>query len=61
MEKTVARIAIKDISKHIREQNNVIVDGYGDTWVVTSTYLDTREQRRLNRALGISKANMNKK
>jgi hypothetical protein len=61
MEKTVARIAIKDISKHIREQNNVTVDGYGDTWVVTSTYLYTREQRNLNRALGISKANMNKR
>ena len=54
---TVHRIAFKDISKYLSEQNIQIRDEHGDVWVVTPKRMYCKEQKRLNRQLGINKVN----
>jgi hypothetical protein len=61
MSKNVKRIALKDISQWMREQNNNLRDEHGDVWVVSAYTIDTVEQRKLNRELGVSKVNYTKK
>jgi hypothetical protein len=57
MEKNVKVIALKDISKYMKEQNIKIQDEAGDVWVVTSSRLHCKEQTRLNNELGVHKVN----
>lgn len=49
--------ALHDISEWLKEENIKIVDGNHDVWVVTGARLDTKEQRNLNKELGIHKVN----
>ena len=60
MEKNVKVIALKDISKYMKEQNIKIQDEAGDVWVVTSRRLQCKEQTRLNTELGVHKVNYTK-
>jgi len=54
---TAARIAFKDISNYIKENNIKVIGKNKDVWFVTPSKLDTKRQRFLNRQLGISKVN----
>jgi ribosomal protein L18E len=59
---TSARImALKDIAEWMREQKIQKHDEHGDIWVVSAYALDTPEQRRLNKELGVSKVNYTSK
>ena len=60
MEKSVMRMALKDISNSMQEDDVKIVDGYGDVWVVSANLMNTKEQRMLNYSLGLSKLNYTK-
>lgn len=60
MNNQVSILAFRDISKWLRE-SNIRVRANGDVWVVTPQYLNTKEQRRLNRELGITKINYTQK
>ena len=54
--KTAAHMAFSDITKWLRDSDAIIMDGY-DVLMVTPVILNTKEQRRLNRELGVSKVN----
>lgn len=54
---TARKTALADISKHIREEYDIIMDGNRDVWVVTPAHLFTKEVRRLNKKLNIHKIN----
>jgi len=54
---TAARIAFKDISNYIKENNIKVIGKNKDVWFVTPSKLDTKRQRFLNRQLGISEVN----
>jgi len=49
--KTVAQIAFKDIGKHINE--NTMNYNPLEVWDVRPSHLNTKENRRLNRELGL--------
>jgi hypothetical protein len=56
----VNRLAFRDISKYLKtisRNNRPIIDNSGDVWVVTPRLLNCKEQRRLNRVLGLNKVN----
>ena len=57
MKKSVANIAMKDISKYLNDNDIPIHNGKQDTWYVRPEHLYTKEQRRLNRELGLHKIN----
>ena len=57
MRKSARRSALLDITKYIIEEG---IDVWGenfDTWFVSSSHLDTKKQRNLNRELGVHKVN----
>ena len=54
--KTVAEMAFSDITKYIEDNNLIVMEG-GDVFIVTPVKLNTKEQRRLNREIGVSKVN----
>jgi hypothetical protein len=56
-EKSVMKLAFKDISNHIRCLKLKIVDEKGDVWVVTPNALNTKDIRKLNKKLGLHKIN----
>ena len=49
--------AFHDIAEWLKEEDIKIMDGNHDVWVVTGARLDTKEQRDLNKELGIHKVN----
>jgi len=53
----VARIAMKDISEYLHNQDIKIVDGNNDVWVVTPDRMQNKETRKLNSQLGLHKVN----
>jgi len=55
--KCSARIAMKDISEYLRNQNIKIFDGNDDVWVVTPGRMQNKETRKLNSQLGLHKVN----
>ena len=57
---TVRSIALKDISKHIKELYSEELYGQVDVWVCCSEHIDTKETRKLNRRLGLHKINKQK-
>lgn len=57
MGRSVRRIALRDISEWMKEQNIQIYDEHGDVWVVSATRIGTPEQSKLNKELGVSKVN----
>lgn len=59
----VAVVALRDVSKHLRESNVVIVERneFGtDVWVPTLNQVYTKENRRLNKLLGLGGENMSR-
>jgi|TARA_R110002020_G_scaffold131140_3_gene293342 hypothetical protein len=54
--KTAAEMAFSDITKYIEDNNLIVMEG-GDVLIVTPVKLNTKEQRRLNRDIGVSKVN----
>ena len=56
-ENTPSRIALKDISQYLRDQNLQIVDEHGDVWVVTPTRMANKETTKLNIELKLHKIN----
>jgi hypothetical protein len=55
--KSVKQQALIDITKHNRDAGRLV---FGNNWadfIVGSKYLDTKENRKLNRELGIHKIN----
>ena len=56
----ICRIAIKDISEYMKENNIQIMDGNHDVWVVSASRVYCAEQRKLNKELGISGINKTK-
>ena len=61
MAKNVRSIALKDIAEWMREQNIHIQDNHGDVWVVSAYRMNTSEQRKLNKELGVSNVNYSKR
>ena len=55
--KTAARLAMKDISNYLKTNEFKIVDECFDVWVVTPTFMDTKETRLLNKKLGLRNIN----
>lgn len=60
--KTVRQLALKDISEDFNsipynELYTVYTVGDVDSWYVSATMLDTKENRRLNKLLGLEKVN----
>ena len=51
------RIALKDISEYLRDQNLQIIDEHGDVWVVTPSILANKETTKLNIELKLHKIN----
>ncbi len=58
--KTAAQTALKDITEYQKEEEANIFDGY-NTWIVTPNTLYTKEQRRLNKEIGVSNVNYSNK
>lgn len=56
-----ARVAMRDISEYLRNQNLLIFDENDDVWVVTPERMNNKETRKLNKELGLHKINMNSK
>ena len=52
--KPVSRIAFEDISQELGTDK---LHGNMDNFVITPSYLDTKESRRLNKKLGITSLN----
>ena len=52
-----ARIAMKDISEYLHNQDIKIVDENNDVWVVTPNRMQNKETRKLNAKLGLHKIN----
>tara|TARA_R100001244_G_scaffold124099_1_gene93896 strand:- start:178 stop:399 length:222 start_codon:yes stop_codon:yes gene_type:complete len=44
--------AFKDITKWIEEQDLLVMDGK-DVWIVTPSSINNKQQRKLNRELGL--------
>lgn len=61
MKNSVAHIAMRDISDYLGTLENQIVDCNNDVWFVTPNQLYTKEQRLLNKKLGLNKTNMARK
>ena len=60
MAKNVRRIALEDIAEWMRTQNIRMQDEHGDVWVVSASRVDTPEQGKLNKELGVNKVNYTK-
>ena len=54
-------MALQDISKYMNEEKIKIVDKNNDVLVVSASMLDSIENRKLNRKLGLNKVNYTKK
>jgi LEA14-like dessication related protein len=52
-----ARIAMKDISEYLHNQDIKIVDENQDVWIVTPSRMQNKETRKLNSKLGLHKIN----
>jgi LEA14-like dessication related protein len=52
-----ARIAMKDISEYLHNQDIKIVDENQDVWIVTPKRMQNKETRKLNAKLGLHKIN----
>ena len=50
-------IALHDIAEWMKQQNIQIKDKVGDVWVISAWKIDCKEQRKLNKELGVSKVN----
>lgn len=57
MSSSAKRQALHDISEWLKKEDIKIIDKNFDVWVVTGVRLDTKDQRLLNRELGIHKIN----
>jgi LEA14-like dessication related protein len=55
--KCSARIAMKDISEYLYNQDIKIVDENQDVWIVTPKRMQNKETRKLNSQLGLHKIN----
>jgi len=55
--KCSARIAMKDISEYLHNQDLNIVDENKDVWIVTPSRMQNKETRKLNSQLGLHKIN----
>lgn len=53
-------VAAHDISVYIHSLPDKLITDKYDVWFCTEKYLFTKEQRRLNRLLGINKINYTK-
>ena len=59
--RSVRQIALKDIADYMRENNINVMDEHGDTYTVTTGYLDkNKEITVLNRRLGLHTINKTK-
>lgn len=58
--KTVSQVALRDIAEYTKGTLYNNIDSNGDVWIVTAKQLQTKENRRLNKELGISKVNYTK-
>ena len=54
---SVSTYAFSDMTKYIKENNIPVQDRIGDVWVVTPATLNNKEQRRLNKKLGLKNIN----
>ena len=52
-----ARIAMKDISEYLHNQDIKIDDENQDVWIVTPSRMQNKETRKLNSKLGLHKIN----
>lgn len=50
--------AFKDIRSELDKQKAIIMDSNNDVWFVTGNSLYTKENRRLNKEIGVTKLNM---
>ena len=53
-------IALHDIAEWMKQQNIQIKDKVGDVWVISAWKIDCKEQRKLNKELGVNKVNYTK-
>ena len=56
---SVCTVALEDIQEHLKEEGMWHIP-FDDTWVVSGANLATKEQRALNRELGLHKLNKSK-
>jgi hypothetical protein len=56
----VRSIALRDISKHIKQFYAEELYGQRDVWVCCAEHIDTKETKELNRRLGLHKINKQK-
>lgn len=57
-DKTVRLLALRDIANYMNKEADIIIrDKYLDIWAVTAAQLDTKQNRRLNKELGIKNIN----
>ena len=61
LDRCVSAIAMKDISDDIKKSKKIVTDDNHDVWVVTPAILNSKEQRKLNKELGISSLNKQNK
>lgn len=54
--KSAREMALKDITKYINEYTNTL-NGRVDGYIVTATYINNKENRYLNKMLGINRIN----
>ena len=55
------RLAMRDITKYLQEENLRTNPGRGDVWVLTPARVFNKEQRRLNKELGLHTVNKGKR
>lgn len=58
---SVSRIARKDMGEELVNQKSCMQEGIADYWDVGTTAIFTKEQRRLNRELGLNTVNFTSK
>tara|TARA_R110000772_G_scaffold203438_1_gene313618 strand:- start:1045 stop:1245 length:201 start_codon:yes stop_codon:yes gene_type:complete len=50
-------VALLDVTEFINELKDVVKDENGDVWFVTRRFLDTKENRLLNKRIGLKNIN----
>lgn len=54
-----AYIALRDIAEELKKVYGTICRGDNDIWIVTPSYINNKETRRLNAELGLRSVNRN--
>ena len=60
---SVTEVALQDIAQHMRDESIPLFesnDGFIEVWNVSMTYLNTPDQKKLNRELGLGGVNKGK-